>query len=134
MKVRALFTFFIALLVCVTARAGDIKRPDSYNYQRGCEAVSNGEYEEGMRYLLLELKDNPKNGYAWSWILSIHMNKREFGDAVDALDELIAGSGVFDCHVVHSDDSRIGVVSRSLTCLFIYICGSKDHIRGTCYI
>ena len=84
MKIRALFTFFIALLVCITAKAGDIKRPDSYNYQRGCEAVSNGEYEEGMRYLQLELKDNPKNGYAWSWILSIHMNKREFGDAVDA--------------------------------------------------
>ena len=114
MKIRALFAFFIALLVCVTAKAGDIKRPDSYNYQRGCEAVSNGEYEEGMRYLQLELKDNPKNGYAWSWIISIHMNKREFGDAVDA--------GQMALKLLPKKDSYyIGFVHKSLSRVYYYM-------------
>ena len=118
MKIRAFFTIFIALLVCVIAKAGDIKRPDSYNYQRGCEAVSNGEYEEGMRYLQLELKDNPKNGYAWSWILSIHMNKREFGDAVDA--------GQMALKLLPKKDSYyIGFVHKSLSRVY-YFMDDKD--------
>ena len=114
MKIRVFFTIIIALLVCVTAKAGDIKRPDSYNYQRGCEAVSNGEYEEGMRYLQLELKDNPKNGYAWSWILSIHMNKREFGDAVDA--------GQMALKLLPKKDFYyIGFVHKSLSRVYYYM-------------
>ena len=114
MKIRAFFTIFIALLVCVTAKAGDIKRPDSYNYQRGCEAVSNGDYEEGMRYLQLELKDNPKNGYAWSWILSIHMNKREFGAAVDA--------GQMALKLLPKKDFYyIGFVHKSLSRVYFYM-------------
>ena len=83
MKNRILFAI-IALLMSIPAMAGDIKRPNSYNYQRGCESVTNGNYEDGMRYLKLELQENPRNGYAWAWILSIHMNKREFGEAIDA--------------------------------------------------
>ena len=83
MKNRILFAI-IALLMSISAMAGNIKRPNSYNYQRGCESVTNGNYEDGMRYLKLELQENPKNGYAWAWILSIHMNKREFGEAIDA--------------------------------------------------
>lgn len=44
MKIKVFFAIF-ALLVCVAAKAGDVKRPNSYNYQRGCEAVSNGNFE-----------------------------------------------------------------------------------------
>jgi len=108
------FFAILAMLVCVTAMAGDIKRPNSYNYQRGCEAVLNGNFDEGMRYLQLELQKNPKNGYAWSWILLIHINKREFGDAVDAGQTALR-------LLPKKDNYYIGFVHKSLFRVYCYM-------------
>ena len=38
--------------------AQNIKRPDSYNYSRGVEAIQNNNVEEALEYLNKELKDN----------------------------------------------------------------------------
>ena len=43
--------------------AQKVKRPDTYNYNRGMELLDNGELDEGLEYLEKELADNPKNGY-----------------------------------------------------------------------
>lgn len=45
------FIFIAVLALSMTAKADEIKRPDSYNYQKGCEAATNGRFEEGMRML-----------------------------------------------------------------------------------
>ena len=113
MKKSLLFAFF-ALFVNVSAIAGDIKRPESYNYQRGCEAINKGELEDGLRYLQLELQDNPKNGYAWAWILSVHMNKKEYGEAVDA--------GLTALKLLPKKDSYyIGFVHKSLSRVYYHM-------------
>lgn len=83
MKKISIFVLFVFVAIS-TIIASEIKRPDSYNYLRGCDAILKEDYEEGMRFLKMELDENPKNGYAWAWILVVHLQKDEYGEAIDA--------------------------------------------------
>ena len=74
-----------AIVVC----AKEPQQPTSYNYQRGVEAVNNGDNEEGEMYLLEELKENPKNGYAFAWLASIENQKDELGNAIAMLNKAL---------------------------------------------
>ena len=74
---KRLLIIAIVVLTGTLAFSKDIKRPNSYNYQRGCEAVENNNYEEAMRFLQEELRENPKNGYAWAWILAVKLHTAE---------------------------------------------------------
>ncbi len=55
------------LMLCMAqmAFAQKVKRPDSYNYTRGCEALQNEDFETARAYFNNEINDNPKNGYAY---------------------------------------------------------------------
>ena len=66
--------------------AQNAKRPDTYNYSRGVEAIQNNNTEEALEYLNKELKDNPNNGYAWAWIAAVHHNQEEYGRALTSVD------------------------------------------------
>ncbi len=83
---------FVVLLVCVTL-AVDAKvvvgEPDSYNYNRGVEAFYKHDLDEALKYLNKEVKDNPNNGYAYSWIASIEYSKEEYGRALTAADKAV---------------------------------------------
>lgn len=79
----------ICLFFCVitsSAQDKDIKRPDSYNYSRGVEAIQQENYKEALEYLNKEIEENPKNGYAYAWIAAIRENYQEYGRAITALD------------------------------------------------
>ena len=39
------------LLCLMAVSAQEVKRPDSYNYKRGTEAIQNGNNEEALEYL-----------------------------------------------------------------------------------
>ena len=65
---KALLTMVVALMATMSVWAQKLKRPDTYNYNRGVELLNNGEYNEGVKYLESELSENPKNGYAYIWI------------------------------------------------------------------
>ena len=76
----------LLLAVCATiVCAKEPKQPTSYNYQRGVEAVSEGNYEEGEEYLQLEIEENPKNGYAYAWLSSVESEREERGNAIAML-------------------------------------------------
>ena len=64
----------------------NIKRPDTYNYNRGVEAIQNNDAEEALEYLNKELDDNPNNGYALVWIATIRNYQEEYGRALTAAD------------------------------------------------
>lgn len=64
----------------------NIKRPDTYNYNRGVEAIQNNNAEEALKYLNKELKENPDNGYALVWIATIRNYQEEYGRALTAAD------------------------------------------------
>ena len=84
--------FFILFIVCLfsnIAMAQDIKRPDSYNYIRGVEALQNEKYEEALDYLNKEVNDSPKNGYAFSWLALLYNYQTEYGRSLTASDQAV---------------------------------------------
>ena len=83
-------TALLCLVFCfITIKAQDIKRPDSYNYTRGVEAIQNENYNEALDYLNKEINENPKNGYAFAWIAAIRQHYKEYGRAITALDQAL---------------------------------------------
>lgn len=83
-------TYFLAIITFLfgvqLAIAQNIKRPDSYNYSRGVEAIQNNNAEEALEYLNKELEDNPDNGYALAWIAVVRNYQEEYGRALTAAD------------------------------------------------
>lgn len=82
---------FIAIVLCAllffsSTSAQDLKRPETYNYVRGLEAVKAQNYHEALDFLNKEIEESPKNGYAYSWIAVIRQHFEEYGKAITALD------------------------------------------------
>lgn len=86
---KVFFIFFIVCLCGNTTIAQDIKRPDSYNYIRGVEALQNEKYEEALDYLNKEIHDFPKNGYAFSWLSLLYNYQAEYGRSLTASDQAV---------------------------------------------
>lgn len=72
-----------AILCCALGFAKEPQRPDSYNYQRGCELINEKNYDEGIEFLGRELRQNPKNGYAMAWMASAYRHKDENGTSIE---------------------------------------------------
>ena len=78
--------FILSILVLCSSvmLADNIKRPDSYNYRRGVEAINNNNAEEALDYLNKEINEHPDNGYAFAWIALVRNYNEEFGRALTA--------------------------------------------------
>ena len=78
--------FILSILVLCSSvmLADNIKRPDSYNYSRGVEAINNNNAEEALDYLTKEINEHPDNGYAFAWIALVRNYNEEFGRALTA--------------------------------------------------
>ena len=83
---KLVVAMMVALMATVSVCAQKVKRPDTYNYNRGMELLQNDELDEGLKYLYKELDDNPKNGYAYCWIAAVYIEKEEYGNAMTAAD------------------------------------------------
>ena len=79
----------IAMILSTGLMAQDVKRPDSYNYNRGVEAIQNNNMDEGVEFLKKELAENPKNGYAYGWLTAVHSAKGEHGAALNLVNQCI---------------------------------------------
>ena len=82
-------SFFVVmmLLACFNSlEAQNVKRPESYNYQRGLEAMQEEKFDEAIEYFNKDIQENPKNGYSYSWIAHIRLVKEEYGKALTASD------------------------------------------------
>ncbi|MCR4921596.1 MAG: retroviral-like aspartic protease family protein [Bacteroidaceae bacterium] len=82
MKREICMALTVVLMGCSGGRTE--KEPESYNYKRGCEAASDGNTDEAMKYFQEEVDENPKNGYAWAWIQCMYRDKEEYGEALSA--------------------------------------------------
>lgn len=78
--------FILSILVLCSSAifADNIKRPDSYNYSRGVEAINNNNAEEALDYLNKEINEHPDNGYAFAWIALVRNYNEELGRALTA--------------------------------------------------
>lgn len=65
------------------------KALESYNIERGMEAMSNGDYAEATEYFQAELDENPDNGYACTLLAVIHYESGELGQALSAANAAI---------------------------------------------
>ena len=84
-------TILLSLLIVCSAvlYAGNIKRPDSYNYTRGVEAIQNNNIDEALDYLNKEISEHPDNGYAFTWVALIRNYNEEYGRALTAVNTAI---------------------------------------------
>ena len=89
MKTR-IITTVIALLLGVQLIAQNIKRPDTYNYNRGMELFFDENKEaDAYEYFQNEVNDNPDNGYAYNWMGCILSNNEMYGDALAMFDKAL---------------------------------------------
>lgn len=67
--------FFIVMLMISFSQvdAQNVKRPESYNYQRGLEAMQEEKFDEAIDYFNKDFQENPKNGYSYSWIAHLRL-------------------------------------------------------------
>lgn len=82
---QIIITAMLLLGMC-QVEAQDIKRPESYNYQRGQEAMQEQKYDEAIEYFNKDIKENPKNGYSFIWIATLRDYRQEYGQALTAAD------------------------------------------------
>lgn len=61
-------------------------RSETYNYKRGVEAVQNQKAEEALDFFDKDVTENPKNGYSYSWMAWLFLNKKDYGRALTAAD------------------------------------------------
>ncbi len=84
MKKSLLILAFLAAII-TSLGAKEVKRPDSYNYSRGVEAVHNEDAKTAIEYFGKELEENPKNGYAFGWIAFVRLYyDKQYGQALTA--------------------------------------------------
>lgn len=62
-----------------------VKRPDTYNYNRGLEELRNENYSEALNFFNKEIEADKQNGYAYSWIAMIRHSQEEYGRALTAV-------------------------------------------------
>ena len=108
---KKVFLFLsLYLMLAISSYAQSIKRPDSYNYKRGVEAVQNEKHEEALEYFNKDLAENSKNGYSFSWIAWLRLNEEEFGRALTAADLAIKYLPKKDTeYVIFAFNTRAGI-------------------------
>lgn len=84
---KVFLLLFIVLALAANGFAQNLKRPDSYSYNRGMECLRDGAYRDAYDYFQSELRDNPKNGYAYLWLGYIYYQSEMYGDGLSVLDK-----------------------------------------------
>lgn len=82
---KLIVSLVILFLGSMMTYAQNIQRPNSYNYTRGIDLAQEGKTAEALESFEKELKENPKNGYAYSWIGAIYLRLEEYGSALTAI-------------------------------------------------
>ena len=87
---RKLISIVLFAVCCGNMWAGEeIKRPESYKYLRGLEAMQNEDVAEALDYFEKDIQDYPKNGYSYSWIAYLRCMTEDNGRALTAANKAI---------------------------------------------
>ena len=87
---KRIIFILVAVLSCYSAAfAKQPQEPSSYNYQRGKELINNEEYSDGIAILQKELADNPKNGYAYMYLVCAYISQDEIGNMLQSANEAL---------------------------------------------
>ena len=107
---RLLFVLSVMTWSIMWVNAQSVKRTESYNYQRGLEAMQDEKRQEALDFFNKDLKENPKNGYSYSWIAMLRGQNEEYGRALTAADLAIKYLPRKDAeYVIFAYTTRAGV-------------------------
>ena len=107
---RLLFVLSVMTWSIMWVNAQSVKRPESYNYQRGLEAMQDEKRQEALGFFNKDLKENPKNGYSYSWISMLRGQNEEYGRALTAADLAIKYLPKKDAeYIIFAYTTRAGV-------------------------
>ena len=107
---RLLFVLSVMIWSIMWVNAQSVKRPESYNYQRGLEAMQDEKRQEALGFFNKDLKENPKNGYSYSWIAMLRGQNEEYGRALTAADLAIKYLPKKDAeYIIFAYTTRAGV-------------------------
>ena len=82
---KKLISIVLFAVCCGGVLSGqEIKRPESYNYLRGHEALQNDDVAGALDFFEKDVQDNPKNGYSYSWIAYLRCMTEDNGRALTA--------------------------------------------------
>ena len=77
------------ILMALQGISQERKELETANMQRAIEAYSNNDLDEMQKWLNAEINQNPKNGYAFSWLASIFNYQDEYGYAISAAEKAL---------------------------------------------
>lgn len=83
------YLVLVSLLCSAMLFSQNIKRPESYNYQRGIETIQQEKRGEALEYFNKDIAENPKSGYPYMWVSYIYLTNEEYGRALDAANQAI---------------------------------------------
>lgn len=107
---RLLFVLSVMTWSIMWVNAQSVKRPESYNYQRGLEAMQDEKRQEALEFFNKDLKENPQNGYSYSWIAMLRGQNEEYGRALTAADLAIKYLPKKDAeYIIFAYTTRAGV-------------------------
>lgn len=109
---RYIWAIFLSSLSLAAFAQKD--KQSSYNYQRGVEAVEKGNLDEGIEYLKKEISSDKNNGYAYGWLQSAYMNKKDYSSSLTMSDMALK-------HLPQKDKSFIGWVYNARADAFCYL-------------
>ena len=95
MSVKSIRSFLsgLAVTVAVLFLAVDAKAQnkyeDSYNYQRGLEALNNSDYSTGVDYLNKEIAAHKDNGYAYFYLAVTYQYYEDYGRALSNINNAL---------------------------------------------
>lgn len=84
-RITFILIFIIPTFFAVFGKA-ESNRHESYNYSRGLEAMKNEDYKEAYDYMSREIKDNPRNGYAYCWLAVMDKYNEDYGRSLSNCD------------------------------------------------
>ena len=119
---RKLSSIFLIACFCLglVAVAKEVKRPDSYAYNRGVEALENENLQEAVQWFSKELAEHPNNGYAYFYLASISGYTNDFSTALGNAEKAL--------NKIPKKDKRYRSITENLKAT-IYL-AMEDTVKG----
>ena len=86
---KLVVAMMVALMATVSVCAQKVKRFETETLLRAEELMNEGKLDESLTYFEAELKENPKNAYAYFLVTTVYMELGRYDEALPAIDKAL---------------------------------------------
>lgn len=90
MTTKSLILVILTMIISVGFAYAQSETSEDYAFQRAIEEYRKGEAASAIEWFNKEIKDHPKNGYAYIYLATIHYQVEEYGKALTTINSAIA--------------------------------------------